>query len=278
MLSLRGLRLNCWLAGCVPGVLAAVLLLLLGDRIGAVHRQAYAQGLQTVLEAHASHHARPAQVHADPAVWTGAAHLLIDADGSVRPRDSQGQLDMNMLNPDPQVFDAVTHPQVWDGPRGQVRAAVALWDANGDFQALLYAEAHRTLEEGRNWIALVATLVLALSAAMGWYLVRRVYRPVEDLCVQAEAALRGRAIAPRYRSRETDATASAVSALATAYLSDHQSPVVQRSAPAEAAGAQQAGDATGKIQELTQEEGDDTAESDPADEPRRSDPGGDAAP
>ncbi|TVR11452.1 MAG: hypothetical protein EA401_10780 [Planctomycetota bacterium] len=275
MLSLRGLRLNCWLAGCVPGVLAAVLLLLLGDRIGAAHRDVYAQGLQEVLQAHAAHAAHPGQVYAGPGSWTGVQRVLIDAEGGLTPRDIHGEVDMDILNPDPQLYDAVTLPQVWQGRGGQVRAAVAQLDEDGSFKHLLYAEARRTLEEGRNWIALVATAILALSAAMGWYLVRRVYLPVEDLCVQADAALRGRMIPQRYASRETEAAATAVQALATAYVSGQEAAVVPAPAQRSDAAAPEAPEETGAPDEseLADTPAPSAASDQQAEPPRRDPPG-----
>ncbi|TVR41192.1 MAG: hypothetical protein EA402_13060 [Planctomycetota bacterium] len=225
--SLQGLRLNCWLAGILPAVVAALILLWLGETVSAYHRAEIGDGLRRSLQAHIQPD-QPAQLKAlvasDP-IWRGSQILAVLAGGVVEIRESFGEIFLEVDHPPPELILAVTQGRWWAiGPK-RFAAAVPMLDAEGQFRSLLYAEATFADSPLRSWFALIASVVLVMGAAMAWYLGRRIYRPVTALTDQASAALTGRMMPLAMRSPETQDLASAVTQLAESYVGQRSSEV-----------------------------------------------------
>jgi hypothetical protein len=125
--------------------------------------------------------------------------------------------------PTPELLDVVRGPQAWH--QGPDLFAVARLPVTAGPSRLLVVR--RPLQPADRGPVLVAGGLLAvIGLALGWYLARRIHRPVEALTQAAEAALEGRPEPDVVSaSDETEVLRSSVLRLAERYRSSsHHAP------------------------------------------------------
>ncbi len=141
----------------------------------------------------------------------------------------------DLQSPPPEVIDAVERAQCWEMSAECWAAAAPVRDGQGRLRSLLYGEltAPAPIASAMLWWSLGA--LVAISALLSWYLVRRIYRPVEFLEQQARGALDGSepdAVGPS--SPETSALQSSITALASSYRTANASAAVPGTSSASA--------------------------------------------
>jgi hypothetical protein len=220
---LAGLRLNCWLAAALPLAAGLVVVLCFAVIAGDQRRsdqQANAAGALAIAARLAGASVDPALVRENDQRWSGIATIAIDGEGeSLTILASDGVIAVRDSRPEPQLILALTDNQVWQRPSGGLAAAVPIRDDTGRPVAVLYGEQPALGAVLIPWALGLLALLVALGAGLAWYLVSRIYRPVEGLVAQCEAALKGEAAPAAVASSETASLASAVSQLAEAYVS-----------------------------------------------------------
>jgi hypothetical protein len=220
--TLRGLRLNCWLAPLSVAAIAAALLIAVHvDDAAAAEAAARGQTAAALaayadLDRAASRPALARWLHADPR-WTCLAEICAKGDRLAVTAHAGADPHIDLDAPPAQVIDAVEQARCWDAGAGRWCAAAPMRDANGIVGSVLYGEtsASAPLPGSVTGAALTALIVVAMSLA--WYLVRRIYQPLEFLERQARAALTGATDGPGPVSAETAALRSSITALAHRY-------------------------------------------------------------
>jgi HAMP domain-containing protein len=210
--DLRALRLNCLLAALLPNVLAlGALGVMAMVEAGARTREDLAEAEAQVRAWAAAADPLPVAV-ADPR-WTSAGILRLTPDRVTTEPGGRGPLPQE---PTPDLLEALHRPVAREeGP--WVTVAVPLPDGR-----VLYAE-RPVPPRDPTLLAALALALLASGAGLGWYLARRLYRPVEWLTEEAQAALDGRPRAAwRSSSEETRALESSITALADHYRSSRR--------------------------------------------------------
>jgi hypothetical protein len=212
--DLRALRLNCLLAPLLPTVLA------LGALGFLALREAESQARIDLAEAQAQVEAwanGPEPTHFLTAAgprWTSVGILRLTTDRVAPDPGSRGPLPQE---PSPELVQVVHGPQAWR-QEDRIAVAVRLGGAQDDGR-ILYAE-----RLARAWnptdALLIGTLLLVGGGLLGGYLARRIYRPVEWLTAEAQAALDGRPSPTNPAvSAETETLNSSISQLAEHYRS-----------------------------------------------------------
>lgn len=215
---LRGLRLNCWLAPVVPLVLC---LTILGWWAWSVSEQRLSELLDTQARSTAWLAASVADAPQQrlPDGLAGMARLRL-ADDHIADDWRLGALQVaDGSEPAPLLTQAWAAPRAWRLGDGRVAAAAPIRAADGSPQAVLYIESSDPLPDMLNWRALAGgmSVLLVVGLAMGGYLARRIYRPVDRLTAATRAAAAGKIDTTSLRgtgSVETDALANAVTDLA----------------------------------------------------------------
>ncbi|MBA3707867.1 MAG: LPXTG cell wall anchor domain-containing protein [Planctomycetes bacterium] len=223
MESLRSLRLNCWLAPLTVAAAAGALLAWhhLADR--AATRAAMAEMAAADLSALADlerSHVRPtlaAALAADPR-WTSLSEISAVGDHLEGAARAGADLGIDLADPPPELIDAVDHGHCWALAPGRWAVAAPVRDDQGRTLCVLYGERVQPSagDERSFWWSLAG--LAALAGTLGGYLVRRIYRPVEFLNRQADAALAGEAApAGAIDSLETASLRTSIVALAERY-------------------------------------------------------------
>lgn len=224
MSALAGLRLNCLL---VPVVLSVVALGATWGIWWLGHEAATTQDQQETAQALAicarlRPDGDPRSCRAADPRWTGLAVLRWHG-GKVERRAADGILCLTDDNPHPDLVLAAGGTLAWIDRPGLLAAAAPLaMDAQGE-RHLLYGERPALVPDPSLPLALSA-LIIVLGGALGWYLARRIYQPVEWLTLEAESALAGRPrLAFERSSKETAALRSSVITLADRYRTERSS-------------------------------------------------------
>lgn len=232
MSALAGLRLNCLL---VPVVLSAVALgatwgiwWLAHETATEQERQDVAQALGICARLRPDGDPRACRA-ADPR-WTGLA-VLRWRGGRVERQAMDGALRLADDNPHPDLVLAAGGALAWIDRPGLLAAAAPLAADGNGARSLLYGE-RPDLALDPTLPLIVSVLVAVLGGALGWYLTRRIYQPVEWLTHEAEAALAGRPRLGQERSSlETASLRSSVIVLADRYRSEKKGLVPQDEDP-----------------------------------------------
>jgi hypothetical protein len=226
MEALHGLRLNCWLAPmCVVAVGVGVLVWY-HQTVSAGIRSAHEDSLRTVQQAYARLEERGSRPSLEDALqadrrWTCLAEIRFTQDDHaeiLRIAGSPPELDL--AAPPPELTLAVAEQQLWTTPAGAVAVATALRGTHaGGPTHVLYGQARLT-DAGPAPALWTAIIVLVLAGGgLGWYLARRIWRPIEALAADAEAALRGEGPRPLMASSETKGVRSSLVTLVERYRS-----------------------------------------------------------
>ncbi|MCX8005019.1 MAG: hypothetical protein N2688_08690 [Burkholderiaceae bacterium] len=140
--------------------------------------------------------------------WQGAALLRVHGE-EVQVLARAGDIRLP-AEPTPALLDAYRAPQWWAAD-GRVTVACVRMAQEGLPSLVLLQRAEERRTAWPLWGALAAGTLL-LGGALGWYLVARVYRPVQWMEQALAAAAAGRALPPDEVSSEE--TASLRSSLA----------------------------------------------------------------
>lgn len=135
------------------------------------------------------------------------------------------------IHPPAALPAAVSAPQCWTLPSGRWAVAATVQPYTDAKPLFVYAEAP---PPPTHALGLLATLIViaCLSLGLGWYLIRHLWRPVENLQRHADAALRGETPpADTEASEETAAVRSSVILLADRYRNAHNAPSSPPQAP-----------------------------------------------
>jgi hypothetical protein len=216
---LRGLRLNCWLA---PLAAAAAGIGGIGVVAHAAARSAdtasaeHLMAAQSALAAGEATGTRPSVAQAqraDPR-WRCLAVVDFTSDRIVIREHAGTVPELQTASPPPELTFAVGSPQAWSTADDGRAVAVALHGPAGELRGILYGEAGPEGAVAAIWRTAVMTAAgLALLAVfLSWYLVRRIYLPIQSLARQAEAVLAGRPVATA-ATRTSVETAVAASSL-----------------------------------------------------------------
>ena len=212
-MDLRSLRLNCILAPLVPSVLAVVLVL------WVQHHDAERLAAQDRAEARAqvaawAHGARTDLGTADPRWRT--VEVLEPVGDQVRPVGGGPARDA-----EPELVQVVDGPQVWATASGGV-AAAALLPGTQPIRILYAVRAPAPPPLGAEVVALA---LVAAGGLLAWYLAWRIYRPVEALAEEAQAALDQRPTRQAFATSDETATLrSSITELAHRYRSSTKTP------------------------------------------------------
>ena len=218
-MDLRALRLNCLLAAVLPTVVAlGVLVAAWQVGVRAQERQDLAEA-RAQLQAWARGGGEPMALATADTRWVTVAVLHLAGDRVVVEAGTATDL---AGEPGPELVQVVHQPQAWSLEDGFLAAAARLPGTEGDSR-ILYAERRMVAPEATKfWV--IGGCMLVLGALLGWYLARRIYRPVEWLTHEADNALHGRpAGADRQESEETQALRSSIIELADRYRSSSSS-------------------------------------------------------
>lgn len=221
MQLLRGLRLNCFLAALVPCLLACI----------ALGYQQY-QHQQELLAAHAGEALHSlssyAQLLANPQTRAGHLHAIQDADRrwqalAIVTLDEEHHLQVHQLigqdhtleadNPHPSLIKSQIASQTWSLPGLQMALATPLRYQDGDL-GVLYAEMAVPGATKKTALLLIIAATLFTGLLIACYLSRRIYKPIEYLCDEAEAIMHGGTSSATARhSTETAQVASSINDL-----------------------------------------------------------------
>ena len=217
------LRLNCWLVPLILASVAAAGLVAVQAWVGA----RAARREQATLSASLAEGGRRlagstvsdlAALRGVDAGWIGLARLSW-RDERFKVDASLGAPDIDASLPLPELVSAVHAPQCWRRDDGDWGVAAPVVGADGLATAVLVGRHVTRVAPAWGAVAGAAGILLALGAALGAYLVRHLYRPVEALQRAAEAAMSGQPAVIDDVSEETSVCASAVHALAARYRS-----------------------------------------------------------
>lgn len=212
-MDLRALRLNCFLAPLVPTFLA-VGLVLYGQHLGVEHLAAQDRAEARAQVAAWARQGRTDLAAADPR-WR-VVEVLEPVGDRLRPLGGGPERE-----PEPEMVQVVDGPQVWTTPTGGV-AAAALLPGTSPARILFAVRPPAAPPVGGEGLALA---ILAAGGLLAWYLARRIYRPVEALVEEAQAALDqrpSRSVFPT--SDETATLRSSITELAHRYRSSTRPP------------------------------------------------------
>ena len=233
---LRGLRLNCFLAGMLPAFTAAIACFAIGLWVQTWHQNSQLASARMALKGYiaglpindkGAQDSSPAnsipslnldRLLAAQSWWRGIQQLTIDGEGTVTVLAEHGTLNLDHDNIPPQLTWAATTPQAWWGMDDRIRTAAAKLGSDGTLQTIIYAEAQAKPWPTLLWFTLASIGIAIFGLLMAWYLVRRIYLPVEALSQQALAAVSGQVTAPKRSSLETQAFASAISVLTESFV------------------------------------------------------------
>ncbi len=235
---LRGLKLNCILVPWVVACVAALVLVWFQQRANERAAMQGRQALVAELAAYAAFESAANRPPLDQALnadkrWKCLAELKLDKDQVTVARRAGAPPALDLQAPPHQLWLVVDAPQWWPIEGDQIAVAVGLRDPAGRIGGILYGQIQDPA------LGLVGELVLALLALaltalfLGWYLSRRIYRPVEALAEQARAALEGRTPPPQdTHSAETAVLRSSLMGLIERYRSSSgKTPGVQPTPP-----------------------------------------------
>ena len=236
---LRGLKLNCLL---VPWALAVVAAAVLAWGLQRAEERATTLGRQALvaeLAAYAAFESAANRPPLDQALnadkrWKCLAELKLDKDQVAVARRAGTPPALDLQAPPHQLWLVVDTPQWWPIEGDHLAVAVGLRDPAGRIGGILYGQIQdpRLDLSGELILAFLALVLTALL--LGWYLSRRIYRPVEALAEQARAALEGQAAPPQdTHSAETAVLRSSLMGLIERYRSTSgKTPGVQPTQPA----------------------------------------------
>lgn len=208
---LKGLRLNCLLVPAVLVLLGVVSVFI----VDASQRRAYRT---LILEGSAQELQLLAQETTDLPTGSGSWSTLWRVgylgEGEIQLVDQKGPDSLDSTDPRPELIEGFARPIAW-------RQNGLLWTAvpvpNSDPRlSLVGVRGDPTFGPTHSaWIA--AGTFLLVGALLGWYLVRRIYAPVESLIRETEAQLKGEAQPLPIRSSEMSELASVMTTLMEGY-------------------------------------------------------------
>ncbi len=236
---LRGLKLNCLLVPWVVALVAAAVLIWFQHRMEARAAIAGRQALVAELAAYAAFETSANRPPLDQAInadkrWKCLAELKLEHDRVTVARRAGAAPALDPQAPPHQLWLVVDAPQWWPIDGDHIAVAVGLRDPGGRINGILYGQIQDPRpDQGIDLI--LAILALALTALLlGWYLSRRIYRPIESLAEQARSALEGQpAPTQDTHSAETAVLRSSLMGLVERYRSTSgKTPGVQPTKPA----------------------------------------------
>ncbi|GDY11447.1 hypothetical protein LBMAG53_03240 [Planctomycetota bacterium] len=222
---LRSLWLNCWLAPITVMVVGMAVLtayhLIVARQISTAHLDS----LRQVQSAYAKLESRGSRPSLDDAVtvdprWRCLAEVRIVGDHLAILSHAGAPPELDVDNPPPELLQAVGEQQAWQTASGDLAMATALRSADGQATRILFGQA-RLPDPGLTALFSAALGVLLVAGlALGGYLAKRIYRPIEALARDAEAALDGSPPSgPMPVSAETDGVRGSLVTLVERYRS-----------------------------------------------------------
>lgn len=221
---LRGLRLNCFLAALLPCLLAGVVLAYQGQQYQKNLRASYAKEAGHSLQSYAL-------LLLDVSQREQLINAISNADErwntlaiiNLNKSEDSFALEIHMLkgsktslesdNPHPSLINSQLEAQHWSLESALMAVACPL---RSDSQELgvLYGEMRVPAAPDSIGILTLAVSALGIGLLMAMYLSRRIYKPIEYLCDEAEAAIKGNASTAAIRhSTETAHVASSINDL-----------------------------------------------------------------
>lgn len=228
MQLLRGLRLNCFLAALAPSLIACFFLVYQQRGQQEHILETYSTEAQHSLQAYASLLSDPEQrqsisntiAHADDR-WSYLAIVKldkIDDEFTILIEPVHGMNNsLEIDNPQPSLVKSLVEAQQWH--LSSVKMAVACpLQFKGQDVGVLYGEISVPNAENAGTIIIIVSSALIIGLMIAWYLSQRIYKPIEYLCNESEAALSGQGTgAHLVSSAETARVASSINDLLSRY-------------------------------------------------------------
>lgn len=231
--NLQSLRTNCLLAVFLPVIFSAAGCIAVGHWHRYEHSQTEINNAQLMMRAYIAGLGHPNETtnRQEPLralrsmehQWAGLAQVVLEGDGTVHELHRIGQLNINYELVPPELTWAVASPQSWCLGPERIGVAAPWLDEHGATTSVIYGEAMHHHHNHLLWYYATALMVLILGGGLGFYLIRRVYLPVQALTKQAQAAIRGENVSINYQSSETQELSKAISNLSAVFPQAHDS-------------------------------------------------------